>query len=108
MAPIIPGLDAVMSLEWDPESEILWAGCDNNCNNRIALLKVDSNPGETQGTFIPVRTLDPPAGLANGNHEGIAIGPSSAGTRAVLWAQDGGGAGSSLWRGELVSGEPCP
>ena len=102
-----PGLGAIMSLEWDFESAALWAGCDNTCSNRMAVMTVDGQAGATQGQFVVAQLLDRPSGLANDNNEGLAISPSVGGERRVVWARDGGGDGQSLWMTDLPSGAPC-
>src|SRR5690606_17632637 len=43
VARIDPGLGHVMSLEFDDDTGRLWAGCDDSCDNQLAVLAVDQS-----------------------------------------------------------------
>lgn len=89
----------VMDLEWEPESGLLWAECDDTCGGRTATLAVDAS-----GAFAVTATHERPAGMPNLNNEGFAITPRSAcvdGLKPVFWADDANTDGHALRSGTL-------
>jgi hypothetical protein len=103
-------MSTVTDLVFDPEKQMLWAECDNNCGGRTVLLDVDTNPGPTQGTFVVRSTYERPTGMGgNFNNEGFTVTPQSecvGGTKPVFWADDGDDNGHTLREGTLGCGAP--
>lgn len=101
VAAIATGQRAVMSLEYDRDSGLLWAGCDDACGNRSATLAVDAS-----GKFDVRRRYAPPTTLPNANNEGFAITSRAecvSGRKPVFWADDGDTRGHSIRTASL----PC-
>lgn len=101
VAAIATGQRAVMSLEYDRDSGLLWAGCDDTCGNRSATLAV-----EASGRFVVRRRYLPPTTLPNANNEGFAITTRAEcvnGRKPVFWADDGDTRGHSIRTASL----PC-
>ncbi len=53
VATIATGFPAVMDLEYEPETNKLWAVSDDTCNGRSTTLEIDQQAGPTDGRFIP-------------------------------------------------------
>jgi hypothetical protein len=96
------GGSTVVGLVFDRDLSLLWASCDDNCDNELHLFEVD-----TAGRFSIVRRYARPGTLAaNMNNEGFAFVPVSecaAGLRAFFWINDGPTANHVLRR----DGIPC-
>lgn len=93
---------AVMDLQFDPELQQLWAVCDNTCNGRHAVLRV--NP--STGAFAVVSTYERPTGMPNYNNEGFAVAPTAEcvnGRKPAYWANDGEDLGVAIRAGDV----PC-
>ena len=79
---------SVMSLRFDSETSIMWALCDNTCNNpNIANYVINKATGKFEITGL----YDRPTGLGNYNNEGITLAPDSTcfnGKKAVFFADD--------------------
>lgn len=103
------GLTGVMDLEWEPETQLLWAECDDTCGGRTATLDVGAG-----GAFAVTATYERPAGLPDVNDEGFAIAPQSScvdGRKPVFWSDDSATDGHSLRAGTLrctAPGTPTP
>ncbi len=93
VAQITSGLSSVVALEFDRDTNYLWAWCDDGCSNRATILRVEENPSSAKrGRFGVRRTLNRPASLPNLNHEGMTIAPATEckdGKKAVYWIEDG-------------------
>jgi hypothetical protein len=111
IAEIPSGFPEIMSLEFDRELEVLWAGCDNNCDGAMSIIHLNGEPGSpTYGEFEIAFTVARPTLLANANHEGIAMAPlenAAAGFRPFFWVRDGAQAGSTLMEDAIPIGPPC-
>ncbi len=80
------GEDAIMSLEFDPDSEYLWTECDNNCSGRMHVFSLASS-----GQFEELAEYDRPSSMPNYNNEGYTIAPDSlcdGGVKPVFWSDD--------------------
>jgi Lamin Tail Domain len=96
------GYNSVMDLQFDNETNELWAVCDNGCSGRSAVFRI--NPAS--GTFTRVALFERPTGLPNTNNEGFTFAPfaeCSAGGRPAFWADDANINGNALRQGGL----PC-
>lgn len=100
------GNPTVMSLEFDRDAAVLWAGCDNSCNNELTWFMLDTTAGSpTAGAFAPTKRIAPPSGLPNTNNEGIAFAPAAecnGGARSFFWSDDNDLDGHALRRGALA------
>lgn len=110
IADIPSGLTGVMGLEFDAETGVLWAICDDGCGGRAATLQIDTAAGsDTEGRFVVIELHDRPAGMPNLNNEGFALAPMAEcvdGTRPVFWSDDDETGGHSLRRGGLTCSTP--
>ncbi|SDY08506.1 Lamin Tail Domain [Amycolatopsis xylanica] len=98
VATISTGFAAVMDLEFDAATGHLWAACDDTCHGRTATLDIDA-----QGRFAATAVYERPSGMPDYNNEGFAISPSCvAGSKQVLWADDGNDGGHALRAGTLA------
>lgn len=95
----------VMDVQFDADTQRIWALCDNTCGVTSTVLKVDAT-----GTIVPQVAYAKPAGLPVNNLEGFALAPASTcvgGTREALWSDDGvygAGPGSATEGHALYSG----
>ena len=95
----------VMDVQFDADTQRIWALCDNTCGVTSTVLKVSST-----GTIVPEVAYSKPASLPVNNIEGFALAPSSTcvdGTKEVLWGDDGiygAGPGSATEGHALFSG----
>jgi hypothetical protein len=86
VATISSGFPKIMELSYEPESKLLWAVCDNECNGRTATLDVAAS-----GSFEITKVYDRPAGMPNLNNEGFAFTPQAEcvnGLKPVFYADD--------------------
>ncbi|GAA0962471.1 hypothetical protein GCM10009554_80360 [Kribbella koreensis] len=100
VAAFAGGFAAIMDLEFDPETGLLWSTCDDTCQGRSATLSI------TAGKFTVAETYDRPAQMPDYNNEGFAIAPPStctSGRKQTVWADDGNDGGHALRTGSL----PC-
>jgi len=100
IATIDSGFALVADLEFDAERGALWVVCDDTCQGRSATFTIASN-----GAFQPTAYFERPAGMPNLNNEGFAIAPQQqcvAGSKTVLWADDGDTGGFSLRSGTIT------
>jgi hypothetical protein len=99
------GMGHVMDVQYDADTQRIWALCDNTCGVVSTVLKVGS-----AGTIVPEVAYSTPVDLPNVNIEGFALAPSSTcagGTKEVLWSDDGiwgGGPGTPGYGHALYSG----
>lgn len=99
VATILTGLTGVMDLEFDAALGNLWVACDDTCQGRTVVLRVDST-----GRFAAAGGFERPAGMPNTNNEGFTIAPLSecvANQRPVYWSDDNQLLGHALRGGTL-------
>ena len=106
VATVSTGLGNVQDVDFDADTQRIWALCDNDCAVSETVLKIDAT-----GAIVPEKVLSRPAGLPDNNLEGFAMAPASTSTdgltREVLWSDDGifgAGVGSSTEGHALYSG----
>ena len=102
VATISSGQVGVMALEFDRDSEVLWAGCDDTCGNQVTLLSVGAT-----GEFGVRARFAKPSGLPNSNNEGLAFvseAECSGGTKAIFWADDANFGSHALRQGTVNCG----
>jgi len=100
VATIASGFPGVMALEFDAELGDLWAVCDDTCQGRSSVLRIDLT-----GAFAVTASFNRPADMPNVNNEGFAIAPldeCSGGVRPVFYSDDSDTAGNSLRRAALA------
>jgi hypothetical protein len=102
IATIASGFPSVMDLQFDRDLKDLWAECDNTCNGRTTVLRIDPSSGK----FGIALAFERPTGMPNINNEGFAIAPATYcvdGQKPVYWADDSETDGHSIRSGTL----PC-
>ncbi len=106
IASFAGGFPGAMDVSFDAELEQLWVVCDDTCQGRTAVQRIDTQVGSpTQGRFVITTRFDRPAGMPNTNNEGFAFAPLSScvgGTRAVIWSDDNQLGGFALRQGTLT------
>ncbi len=99
------GFTGVMDLAFDTELGQLWSICDNTCNGRSTVLRIDTQTGSSSlGRFVITRRFERPSGMPDLNNEGFTFAPLAEcvnGRRPALWADDGETGGIALRRGTL-------
>ena len=106
VATFASGFPTFGALHWESATNQLWVVCDDNCAGRSRVFRVETRPGATQGSFVPVADYARPTGMANLNNEGFTITPDSecsGGSKPVFWADDGNTGGHALRAGTV----PC-
>jgi hypothetical protein len=101
IATIQTGLAGVMDVQFDRDLNDLWAVCDNTCDGRSVVLRIDAS-----GKFNIARRFERPAGMPNLNNEGFAIAPAalcSGGSKQVFWSDDSETDGHAIRAGTI----PC-
>ena len=92
IATISTGFQTIQDLLWDPTQDALWATCDNGCQGRSSIIKVDINADANQSTFQVATVYSRPTGATeNLNNEGFTVAPISEcvnGSRAAYWSDD--------------------
>jgi lamin tail-like protein len=92
-------MSSVMDLVFDPERQVLWAECDNNCGGRTVSLDV------VGGVFAPTVTYERPTGqVTNLNNEGFTIASRTecvGGFKPVFWVDDDNTTGNPLSTGTI-------
>lgn len=86
-------------VDYEPETGLLWAICDEACDGRTATLQVG-----TSGRYEVTHRYARPADSANYANEGFAIAPQSAcvaGAKPVFYADDANTGGVSLRTGTI-------
>ncbi len=105
VADVDTGMGRVMDVQYNADTQRVWALCDNTCGVTSTVLKVSST-----GAIVPDVAYRKPAGLPVDNLEGFALAPNSTcvtGTKEVLWSDDGiygAGPGSATEGHALYSG----
>ena len=105
VAVVDTGMGHVMDVQFDADTQRIWALCDNTCGVTSTVLKVSST-----GTIVPDVAYSKPASLPVNNIEGFALAPNSTcvdGTKEVVWSDDGiygTGPGSATEGHALYSG----
>lgn len=105
---------SIMDAAWDPSQEALWLTCDDGCQGRSSIAKINTTPGDpAQGHFQIVSVLDRPANAPNVNNEGFTFQTPNrcdpaTGTRAVWWSDDGDDDGYALRTGQTPCATPVP
>ncbi|GAA4560830.1 hypothetical protein GCM10023193_21950 [Planotetraspora kaengkrachanensis] len=100
VATIASGFPSVMDLAFDPETDHLWAVCDDTCSGRTATLGIDAG-----GKFAVTDVYERPGSMPNINNEGFAIAPQSEcvdGHKPVFWSDDSDDDGHALRGGTLT------
>ncbi len=103
VATFSSGQPSVADLEYEPETQRLYAECDNNCSGRVFALEI-AQSGVNDGKFVPTGTYERPTGMPNVNNEGFAIAPQaecSGGTKPAFWVEDADLAGQVLRQGTI-------
>ncbi|GIH41172.1 hypothetical protein Mco01_41720 [Microbispora corallina] len=88
-----------MDLQFEPETNHLWAVCDDTCTGRTATL--DINAG---GKFAVTHLYERPGSMPNFNNEGFAIAPQAEcvdGHKPVFWSDDNNDGGHALRSGTI-------
>ena len=106
VASFAGGFVGAMDVTFDAELGQLWVVCDNTCQGRTAVHRIDTRAGSpTRGRFVISSRFERPSGLPDTNNEGFTFAPLSScvgGTRAVLWADDNQLGGFALRQGTLT------
>ena len=101
VATILSGFPSVMDLQFDRDLNDLWAVCDDGCQGRHTLLRINSS-----GRFVVSYLFDRPGAMPNINNEGFAIASGLEcvnDRKPVYWADDSETDGHSIRRGNI----PC-
>jgi chitodextrinase len=105
IAVVDTGMGHVMDVQFNADTQRIWALCDNTCGVTSTVLKVSST-----GSIVPDVLYSKPATLPVNNLEGFALSPNSTcvnGTKEVVWSDDGiygAGTGSATEGHALYSG----
>jgi len=100
IATISTGLVSVMDLYFDGDLGDFWAVCDDTCQGRSAVLRIDGT-----GKFTAARRFERPSSMPNVNNEGFTIAPvttCSGGTRQAFWADDSNTDGHAIRSGTVT------
>ena len=101
IATISSGFPGVMDLQFDSDLGDFWAVCDDTCQGRSVVLRIDS----TTGKFVVARRFERPTGMGNFNNEGFAIAPAAlcvGGNKPVFWSDDSNTDGHAIRSGTLT------
>ncbi|HEX6273809.1 MAG TPA: hypothetical protein VFZ53_12260, partial [Polyangiaceae bacterium] len=108
IATIASSHPGMMGLEFDRETGMLWAACDDTANGQLAVLRIDTTPASPAfGRFVVQRKFERPATMPNLNNEGIAFAPEAecvGGRKAFFWADDGETDGHAIRRDTIPCG----
>jgi hypothetical protein len=100
------GFNGAMDVTFDEALGQLWVVCDDTCQGRTAVHRIDTQVGSpTQGRFVITNRFDRPAGMPDTNNEGFTFAPLSScvnGKRPVIWADDNQLGGFALRQGTLT------
>jgi hypothetical protein len=108
IATIPSGFPAVMELEFEPETNQLWAICDDTCHGRTAKLDI-AQSGPSDGKYVVTKTFERPSGMPDLNNEGFAIAPRaecSGSLKPVFWVDDTNSSGHALRTGKVGCTDP--
>lgn len=101
------GLPALAELEYDPDTERLWAVCDDTCAGTSTSLELTSRWFWSRSRFSVAERYDRPAGLPDTNNEGFAISRDTScadGVKPVYWSDDHALDGHVLRAGQVTCG----
>jgi hypothetical protein len=101
IATITSGLAGVMDLQFDSDLGDFWAVCDDTCQGRSVVFRIDPATGK----FAVARHFERPTGMGNFNNEGFAIAPAAlcvGGNKPVYWSDDSNTDGHALRSGTLT------
>jgi len=101
VATISSTLAGVMDLHFDAALNDLWAVCDNTCQGRSVILRINA----VTGKFESVRLFERPAQMPDLNNEGFTMTPAAecvSDRRPAFWADDGESGGHSIRRGTVT------
>lgn len=108
---IVPGLGGVMALDYDSETGVLWALCDDGCENTGAQITfaLPADGADVSNGGVQVQLVSRPSELPVKNFEGFAVATNTcvAGQRAVWWFEDGIASGA-MRQGTLPCGGQSP
>jgi hypothetical protein len=100
------GYSGAMDVSFDAQLEQLWVVCDDTCQGRTAIHRIDTQAGSpTQGRFVVRERFDRPTGMPNTNNEGFTFAPLTEcvnGRRPVLWSDDNQLSGFALRQGTMT------
>jgi hypothetical protein len=108
VATIASGHPTLMSLDFDRETGMLWAGCDDSCNGQMNVLALDG--AASSGTFGRFRLrfeFARPSSMPNLVNEGFALAPESecsGGQKPVFFADDAETDGHAIRRDTVPCG----
>jgi hypothetical protein len=108
VATIASGHPTIMSLDFDRETGMLWAGCNDSCNGQVNVLVVDEN--SSSGTFGRFRVrfeFARPSSMPNLVNEGFALAPESecsGGQKPAFFADDAETDGHAIRRDTVPCG----
>ncbi|MBL0938332.1 MAG: lamin tail domain-containing protein [Gemmatimonadaceae bacterium] len=100
------GYSGAMDLAFDAELGQLWVVCDDTCQGRTAVHRIDTQSGSpTLGRFTVRERFERPTGMPNTNNEGFTFAPLAEcvnGRRLALWSDDNQLSGFALRQGSLT------
>ena len=106
VASFAGGFSGAMDVSFDAELGQLWVVCDDTCQGRTTVHKIDTQVGSpTRGRFVIATRFERPAGMPNTNNEGFTFGPLSScvgGQRPAIWADDNQLGGFALRQGTVT------
>jgi len=106
VASFAGGFAGAMDVTFDAELGQLWVVCDDTCQGRTTIHRIDTQAGSpTQGRFVIATRFERPVGMPNTNNEGFTFAPLRGcvgGTRTVIWADDNQLGGFALRQGTLT------
>ncbi|MFF1879792.1 lamin tail domain-containing protein [Leifsonia sp. NPDC058230] len=103
VATISSGMAGVMELQFDQETQKLWAVCDDTCSGQVETLTI-ATTGASAGTFAVDQAFARPAGMPNLNNEGFAMAPQAEcvnGLKPAFWSDDTNDDGHALRAGTV-------
>jgi hypothetical protein len=106
VATFASGFTGIMELAFDAELGQLWAICDDTCNGRSAVHRIDAGAqSPTRGRFVITQRFERPVGMPNLNNEGFSFAPLRAcvaGQRPAFWADDNQTGGFAIRQGAVT------
>jgi hypothetical protein len=103
VATISSGMPGVMDLQFDPETQSMWADCDDTCNGQTETFTIAST-GAGKGSFTVAHAYARPSGMPNLNNEGFVMAPQAEcvnGLKPVFWSDDTNDDGHALRAGTI-------
>jgi hypothetical protein len=100
IATIASSFTGVMDLRFDRDTNDLWAVCDDTCQGRSAVLRIDGT-----GRFIVQSVFERPGQMPNLNNEGFTIAPVTEcvnNRRQAFWSDDSETGGHAIRRGTVT------